>query len=438
MKKNFGIAFVTGRSSFQNVLRTYFNNWIEHDLIADKNVGLHLFVVYDVNYSGAARSDFRNIPREITALLESVSFYGRGEIEAEKQRLIGSGLVNAAEADLVFGGEYAGLRNAALHFANQRKMDRLLFLDDDEYPLAVVRKNNGKLCWFGQSVVRTHLKYSEDADITNGLHCGYISPLPHIDLGGSLHVDDFRKFIEAISNDILSWESVKRTTIQNFGITYADERIGSEEMVTEVAEINRTKFISGANLCLNLERMKQPPVFYNPPGARGEDAFMSTTLTSKKVVRVPCYTFHDAFSIYSHLLNGVLPQKLVPVDARSPVVLNRFVKAAIGWVRYKPLLTYITQPDRYEAVIENAIEKLERTVPKFCEYFGTRQFEAIGPEFRRYHANVVRHFESFEATKRAWLKLTTGWPQRSVPSTCGRTVRFLPQKLSTKPGSTTW
>ena len=86
----------------------------------------------------------------------------------------------------------------------------------------MIRNRSGKLSWTGQSIVRTHLEHGEDADITNGLHCGYISPLPYIRFGDRLDLDAFRHFIEAISNDIISWENFKKTTIDNFGITYAD------------------------------------------------------------------------------------------------------------------------------------------------------------------------------------------------------------------------
>jgi hypothetical protein len=166
------------------------------------------------------------------------------------------------------------------------------------------------------------------------------------------------------------------------------------------------KFISGANLCFNLKRISNLPVFYNPPAARGEDAFMSTTLTTHKVVKVPCYTFHDAFLEYKNILNGVLPVALVGVDARSPAVRQRFVRAAIGWIRYKPLLTFITQPENYDRMINEMTSKLNSSIPRLCEYFGTNQFEDIQTELEKYHRNVKRHYRNFEATKRAWEKIT--------------------------------
>jgi hypothetical protein len=133
MKLDFGIAFVTGRSHFRDVLRTYFFNWIEHELVNNRNVNLHLFIVYDLDYSDAIREDFRDIPPEISSLLESVNLYGRREIDEERRHLIDRGRISPSEGDLLFGEGYAKKRNAALYFARKEKMHRLLFLDDDEF-----------------------------------------------------------------------------------------------------------------------------------------------------------------------------------------------------------------------------------------------------------------------------------------------------------------
>jgi hypothetical protein len=166
------------------------------------------------------------------------------------------------------------------------------------------------------------------------------------------------------------------------------------------------KFISGANLCFNLKRLNSLPAFYNPPEARGEDAFMSTTLKDYKLVKVPCYTFHDAFLEYKHLLNGVLPTELGSVDARNAFIRQRFIKASIGWIRYKPLLTYITQREDYDAIIDEMTRKLDSSIPKLCQYFETPQFEQIRTDLVKYHRNVRRHFRTFEATRNAWTKVT--------------------------------
>lgn len=407
MALNVGIAFVTGRKHFQNVLRSYVNNWLEHGLIADSSVRLHLFVVYDLKYSNTEAKDYRSIPPELKNLVESVNFYGNSALAEEREKLTGDGVIDEAEGGLIFGEGYAKKRSAALYFASKMKMDRLLFIDDDEYPVAVMKNRWGNLVWMGQSVLGTHLKFSGDADMTHGHHCGYISPIPKIKFNDVLTEDDFRQFIEATSNDIITWDSVKETIIGNNGVTFADERIINYQRTGEVKEVQGMKFISGANLCFNLKRIRSLPAFYNPPDARGEDAFMSTTLADHKVIKVPCYTFHDAFLEYKNLLNGVLPAELAGVDARSPRTLQRFIKASIGWIRYKPLLTYITHPAEYESVIADMTAKLNFAIPKLCRYFDTREFEQILTELDKYHRNVRRHHRMFEATRHAWGKVTS-------------------------------
>ncbi|MEO6820140.1 MAG: hypothetical protein ABI204_10460 [Ginsengibacter sp.] len=400
-----GIGFVTGRKHFQNVLTSYFNNFLEHGLIHDKKIRLHLFVAYDLKYSKTLPEDYKNIDPEIAAMIESINFYGKQTIEAERKYLEKAGIINEEESELLFGEGYAKKRNAVIYFAKKNKMDRLIFLDDDEYPVATMKNSFGNLTWMGQSVVGTHLRYSDGADITHGHHCGYISPIPTIEFNETLTENDFKHFIEAISNEIISWKVVKETIITNSGVTYANAKIINEQLVTEVEEVSGMKFISGANLCFNLKNIKELPPFYNPPGARGEDTFMSTSLSKMKVLKVPVYTFHDGFLNYKNILKGVLPITLLPVDSSSPEIIKRFVNATIGWIRYKPLMVYITQRNEYDDIIKSMRHKLQLTIPKFCAYFNTNQFEQILVELDHYHKYVGKHFKAFEQTKSSWQKV---------------------------------
>lgn len=405
MALDIGIGFVTGRKHFQNVLTSYINNWIEHGLFENKSIRLHLFVAYDLKYSKTEISDYKNVDPELAEIVYSINFYGKAAIERERKILEDSGIVNEEESELLFGEGYAKKRNAVLYFAKKNKMDRLIFLDDDEYPVATMKNKFGNLVWMGQSVVGTHLRYSGDADITHGHHCGYISPIPYIEFNDIVTEDDFRLFIEAISNEIVSWDIVKKNIIVNKGVTYANPDIINNSTVEEVQEVAGMKFISGANLCFNLINIKTLPPFYNPPGARGEDTFMSTTLSDKKVLKVPCYTFHDGFLNYKNILNGILPLELQAVDSSSAAIVKRFINATIGWIRYKPLMVYITQREQYEEIIKTTHEKLELTIPKLCRYFKNNHFEDILPELAHYHKKVHKHFNAFEKTKIAWAKV---------------------------------
>jgi hypothetical protein len=73
-----------------------------------------------------------------------------------------------------------------------------------------------------------------------------------------------------------------------------------ERKISLVEEENGAKFITGGNLGISLRDLDKVYPFYNPPGARGEDTFLSTCLSNSTVKLIPAYTFHDGFSIYNN------------------------------------------------------------------------------------------------------------------------------------------
>jgi hypothetical protein len=398
-----GIGFATGRGSFQKVLRTYIHTWKESGLVENKRISLNLFVAYDLNYQKTKITDYTNVEPELAGQIDSSKFIGSTAIKEEIDYLIRENVIDNNEGRMIFGKGYAAKRNAVLYNAIKQNMDYLVFLDDDEYPMAVT-KTRSTAIWGGQEVLTNHLKYITQADITHGEHCGYISPIPYMEFNDTMTEADFHSFIEAISNDIINWDTLK-TVMENGGVTYADTKILTNDDAVEVQEINHAKFISGANLGINLTNLRRVFPFYNPPGARGEDTFLSTCLSERKVLRVPCYTFHDGFSTYNDLLEGVLPIRLKFIKADTKQIITRFYKACIGWIRYKPLLLYITQPDRYEEKIEEMREQLNEILPKICAYFGKPDFIRILAELEEYHRNVEKHYREFLETQRIWAKI---------------------------------
>jgi hypothetical protein len=397
-----GIGFVTGRKGFKNLFRTYVNSWNEAGFVEDPSMTMRLFVAYDLSYSGTNPSDYKRVDAALASKLDGLSYFGSTRIAEERRTLVREGVLDTQEAELLFGDGYGKKRNAVVWFALRAGMDRLLFIDDDEYPISVERGE--PLHWRGQSILGAHLHASAEADVTHGRHCGYISPIPKVLFDDTLPEGVFAEFIEALSNDIVSWDTIKRVVIGDGGVTYADPAVVAGMEPVEVPSVKGMKFISGANLCLNLRKGGADSPFFNPPGARGEDTFLSTCFEDKKVLRVPAYTFHDAFLRYQALLHGVLPRRLTPVDARDPGVVKRFAKAAIGWVRYKPLLTYITDRSQYEATIESMRSTFERHGPLLRSYFNAAEFTKLMPELKRYTRRVPEHFELFQRTKEAWTK----------------------------------
>lgn len=398
-----GIGFATGRRSFQKVLKTHFYNLEESGLAENQRISLNLLVAYDLNYQKTRATDFTKIPKDLDTKLDEKVFISDTTIREEISHLVDQGVITATQANLIFGKGYAAKRNAVVYFALKNKMDYLMFLDDDEYPMAVTNTRK-KAVWSGQHVISSHLKYINRADITHGHHCGYVSPIPFIEFDDVLSEEVFRDFIEAISNDIIKWDNLMRI-MNDGGVTYANTWILQQDDAEEVPEINHSKFISGANLCINLTDPQRLFPFYNPPGARGEDTFLSTCLSERLVLKVPCYTFHDGFSTYNHILDGVLPIHLEFIRADNKKIIERFYRACIGWIRYKPLLLYITQRDSYEAKIDEIRDQLTQTLPIICEYFKTPEFMHVLTEFKKYSRKVETHHREFLETQEAWASI---------------------------------
>ena len=403
-KVKVGIGFVTGRKSFQKVLKTHIFHWEESEVPGKENISLCLLVAYDLKYSNTKSTDYTNVSKEVLALIDETYFIDGAAIGQEISHLETNEVIDEAQAKLLFGTGYAARRNALLYTAMKNNMDYLIFLDDDEYPMAVTRIRSAT-AWSGQHILSSHLHYIQQADITNGHHCGYVSPLPFVKFNDVMTEPDFQRFVEAISNDAINWDSVC-SIMDNGGVTYADIAILATDIAEEVAEVDHTKFISGSNLCINLTKPNRVNSFYNPPKARGEDTFLSACLSDRKVLRIPYYTFHDGFSAYSHLMDGVLPVKLENVQADSEKITTRFYRACVGWIRYKPLLLYITQREHYEERINEMRENLKVTLPKVCAFFGSENFMNISKEFERYNKNVAKHHRQFIDSQVAWRKIT--------------------------------
>lgn len=398
-----GIGFATGRRSFQKVLKTNILNWNESGLIELEDVSLNLFVAYDLKYSDTKPSDYRNIRADLRSQLDGVFFIGATRIREDISHLNGEGAITSQDAQLLFGSGYAGKRNSILYEAIKQGMDYLLFLDDDEYPMAVTKTRDVAI-WSGQHVLKTHLEHIQRADVTQGYHCGYVSPIPSFNFDDTLTEEDFKTWVQALSNDILNWDNMQKILAQG-GVTYADVDVLVKTEAYEVPQINNTKFISGSNLCLNLTVPSRVQPFYNPPGARGEDTFLSTCLADRKVLKVPCYTFHDGFSAYRPLMDGVLPLRLKPIDGASEPVVTRFYNACIGWVRYKPLYLYITQRENYERDIAHMRDQIASVAPKLRDHFNKDGFGDVLKELDRYHRNVEKHHKLFQETRAVWARL---------------------------------
>ena len=112
---------------------------------------LNLFVAYDLKYKNTKSADYTNIGKEVRNLIDDTYFIGGDVIQKEIDDLITSNVITEKEARLCFEKGYAGKRNAVLYAALKNKMHYLIFLDDDEYPMAVTNTRSTAI-WGGQHV----------------------------------------------------------------------------------------------------------------------------------------------------------------------------------------------------------------------------------------------------------------------------------------------
>ncbi len=410
MKKelNIGIGFVTGRSNVCNVINSYYLYLQEQMKKLDRKVNIVFYILYDLNYQGAEREDFYQLKPEVfEADGINVRYITPEDINDRKEKVKLFYKLNQEEVDLIFGNGHAKGRNTVMYYAYQEKMDYLLFWDDDEYPVACIKNEDGTIEWKMQDNLLKHIEYmeNENADLTIGYHCGYISPIPYMSYETPEEEKVITDFIESISNEVVSWKSIKEKFEKNNGVTYAEKELSEGKGAYELQKQNGRKFVVGSTLCLNLRHIDKIPAFYNPPEARGEDTFFSMGLEDSKVIKVPVYHFHDGFLKYREIMDYDFPKKLKLVSSSDKAVEKRFYKACLGWIKYKPLLMYLMDTDNYKENMEVVHRKLKRSIKKIDSLYEKYNFNDLLVALEKYDSEVEMHYNAFLDTNRVWKKL---------------------------------
>jgi len=404
---NFGIGFVTGRSNVCRIINSYYEDMLEQASRYGKKVNITIFILFDSAYQQTPREDFYNIQTPVYKNIK-VKYITPEDIKEQVKKLVARHDMDPEDMEFFLGHGHARGRNTVMYYAIKYKMDYLLFWDDDEYPVATL-KDNGKNLWIKQDNILRHLEFmeKEKANATIGYHCGYISPIPYIDFNEIFTEEDMKEFIEVISNDIVTWESIREKMKNNNGVTYANMEIAKGNGAREIESDGIGKWVAGSTLCLNLNDREKIPAFYNPPLARGEDTFFSTLLGDSKIVRIPVYHFHDGFLKYTEIMDRVYPKALRKINIKEEKIKTRFLKATMGWIKYKPLLLYITDRESYKSKIEDMVNKLQEIVPKLNKIFDDDCFTDLLKELEKYDREIEQHYKDYIRTNEIWNKLKT-------------------------------
>ena len=406
-KKEFVIGFITGRPNVCNIINTYYKTILNQ---LGESANLNFYILYDLNYNHTTKEEFYNINKEVYESGVKIRHIGIEEMDLEKEIVQEQYNLSEAEVNLFMGYGYCRARNTIMYYALKNNVDYLLFWDDDEYPVACLKENN-KISWIEQENIKEHMKYIQKSNITFGYRCGYNSPVPYIDFNKYISEIDFKNFIDAVSNEAVSWKNIRNNMEEN-GITYAQKAIIEEKKIKRLYRLGIDEWLLGSGICINITDIEKIPAFYNPPNARGEDAFFSTLLGTAKVYKIPTYHFHDGFLQYTQIMEKKYPDKLKKVEIEEKNIRKRFIDAAIGWIKYKPLLLYITHRQQYTQTIAKTYEQLKLSIPKMNEAFNCNDFSELLVELEKYDTNVHKHYWEYIKINNIWNKIKTKGRER--------------------------
>lgn len=404
---NIAIGFVTGRPNVCNIINTYYEYVKKQMQSFYKFTNISFYILYDLDYQDAKKEDFYNLKPEIFEEENIKVKYITPEDVAElKQKMMDKYKLTTENVNAIIGNGHAKGRNTVMYSAYCDNMDYLLFWDDDEYPVACLKNEDGTISWQMQDNVLKHIETMEkyNADVTIGYHCGYISPIPYMNFENEENEQAINHFIKAISNEIVTWESIKEKYEKSNGVTFAENSILNGEPYELLSE-DGNKFVAGSTLCINLNHIEKIPAFYNPVNARGEDTFFSLNLAEAKVMKVPVYHFHDGFLKYRQIMSNKFPKTLRLIRHSEDTVEKRFYKACLGWIKYKPLLVYILEKDKYRDIINDVYNRLEKSIPKINSLYPNYDFRQITEALKIYDQNVENDYNSYIEVNNIWNEL---------------------------------
>lgn len=297
--------------------------------------------------------------------------------------------------------------NSALVYALADGHSLALHFDDDQGFAAPVQRPGKDLTWIYMDVFGWHLLgHLDNASVTTGPVAGWVSPVPDQLL--SIAPQDLRlqlgRLFQGAHEFITSQtflKSPQRLVIE------ADLNHQSLRSLTP-----NSAWISPANLGINLR--SSFPAFFNPPGARGEDAFFAMSFPAAfRVLTIPAFVFHDPFLIQPEIYSGGFPKELRAVPF-SRAVLERFSGVVLGWLRYMPLYLRIRRA-RSSHDFAGEIEKRRRMIgaisARLCDVLEYPEFARMGACFESYCQRVEKDHEDWLAVNAHWRQQVLPWAQ---------------------------
>ena len=78
----------------------------------------------------------------------------------------------------------------------------------------------------------------------------------------------------------------------------------------------------------------------------------------------------------------------------------------MGWIKYKPLYTYLLDPDNYEKKMAIVIRKMKNSIKKIDSFYDEEyDFNKVLVALEDYNANVKKHYDTYVRTNHVWDEL---------------------------------
>ena len=403
MKTRVHIAFCSGRRTVREVAGMLARQLRRFDHCSMYNI--HLAIFFDPHFQRLSPENFR-LSEDTTRCFEEVSYCGPDYFRELTGLKATSGIDDRSFEILFRPRGYCSQKNAAFAWALLGGAERLLFLDDDEYFVAPFRNQPPFLHWKEQDIFGLHMSALDRAEITNGLVTGYPSPIP-ADLDRYWPTELRQALGKALSkgNEIIDEKTFLR---RSDSIRYGNPRY-LKSLPHQVEPVNGVRFMTGGNVAFHLGAVRQGriPPYFNPVGARGEDAILGSQIPRVHFHRVPACVFHDPLQRYVGIPKGLFPSRLEPIPTTSRS-LERFCQAFLGWLRYAPLLLRLTTEDagEYEEKIDHMCRTFGRIGAQLDALLGWRGFHRAEATLSTYHLQSHRDLDDMRRAQEAWGKMT--------------------------------
>lgn len=395
------LTIPTGRPRVGEVVNSFIEN-AEHHGYDPSQFAVYLSI--DLEYQGRSPEEFR-LDSDLENRLAKVEYIFEGQRDEYGKRVVEETGVEASLADTLFIGRgYSKQRNVAIIRAAEDGNDYAICFDDDEDPRIPIQ-GEGNLKWAYPDFFTPHIEsLSNGADITRGPCLGYLSPIPS-DFEQSIPADVRRRLGKALS---IGSEVIDESSF--FGLMSKIGYLPAEELESPsrpfiVDQGKYGKNILTGNMGVNLDSVRsgKVPIFYTPPGARGEDAIFALQLRDLVVSEVSSYIFHDPFVMYPEISKGVVPNRLanIGVDADTK---KRFAGAVDGWLKYAPMLIAMTSQDpvEIEGRIGDMIAKIGDPTKRLADLLSYPALKNSKSTLVKYSSELPVHMGELEQVQSLW------------------------------------